>query len=62
MAIKFQRCLIPVSKDVWMHYETKRIGEKYYKWFWLEFSKAKTKRRKANKLARKQRKINNKNR
>lgn len=31
---------------------------KYYIWFWAEFSKAKTKRRKRNKQARKSRRIN----
>lgn len=31
---------------------------KYYIWFWTEFSKAKTKRRKRNKQARKSRRIN----
>lgn len=34
---------------------------KYFIWFWVEFSKAKTKRRKRNKQARKQRKLNSKN-
>jgi hypothetical protein len=33
----------------------------FYIWFWVEFSKAKTKRRNRNKQARKQRKLNNKN-
>lgn len=31
---------------------------KYFIWFWAEFSKAKTKRRKRNKQARKSRRIN----
>lgn len=55
-----QRTLIPVSKKVRMDYRAKRIDGKYYMWFWVEFSKQKSKRRKKNKLARKQRKINRK--
>jgi hypothetical protein len=61
MAIKFQRALIPIS--YWRAVNNPlsiriRVGKpyydsyKYFLWSWAEFSKAKTKRRKANKLAR----------
>lgn len=68
MAIKFKRSLIPISCE---RGKNNRNSVKiksgypyfiydYYLWFWTEYSKAKKKRRKANKLARKQRKLNNK--
>lgn len=56
-----QRTPIEVSKQraIWSSNSFQKDG-KYYVWFWVEFSKTKTKRRKRNKQARKQRKINNK--
>jgi hypothetical protein len=68
MAKKFQRSLIHISDERGKN-NINSIKIKsgypyfiynYYLWFWTEFSKNKTKRRKANKLARKQRKLNNK--
>jgi hypothetical protein len=68
MAIKFQKCLIPISDERGKNnINSVKIKSgytyfiyNYYLWFWKEYSKNKTKRRKANKLARKQRKLNNK--
>lgn len=54
-----QRTPIEVSYNRYVNSERSfsRNG-KYYIWFWAEFSKAKTKRRKRNKQARKSRRIN----
>lgn len=54
-----QRALIQVSKRVRYNYNVIHIQDKYYIWDWIEYSTKKSKRRKANKLARKQRRINN---
>lgn len=60
-----QRKLVQVSSRVARHSPNrwlyKKIGEKYFVWIHVEVSNDKNKRRKANKIARKQRKINNKN-
>lgn len=61
MKIKFQRTLVEVSQKVlYTNPNVKHVDGKYYIWFWAEFSKAKNKRRKANKNANKSRKINRK--
>lgn len=57
--LRFNTALIPVSKSVRNNIGVRKIHGKYYAWFWVEFSKEKTKRRKKNKVARKQRGINN---
>lgn len=65
---KFQRCLIPISRERGSNnINSVKIKSgypyfiyNYYLWFWVEFSKAKHKRRTKNKLARKQRKLNKK--
>lgn len=65
---KFQRCLIPISRERGVNnINSVKIKNgnpyfiyEYYLWFWVDFSKSKNKRRKKNKLARKQRKINKK--
>lgn len=66
MASKQQRTLIPISRErgwynvnsVMRMCKSPHFDYNYYLWYWVEFSNAKNKRRKANKLARKQRKIN----
>lgn len=63
MKAKYQRALIPVSKRVlYTNPNIIHISGKYYIWFWKIYNTEVSKRRKANKLARKQRKINNRNR
>lgn len=54
-----QRTPIEISRTraLWNWRSFQKNG-KYYIWFWAEFSKAKTKRRKRNKQARKSRRIN----
>lgn len=66
MRLNFQRALIPISKkrginninSVKIKSGYPYFTYNYYLWFWVEYSKQKTKRRKANKIARKQRKVN----
>ncbi len=54
--------LVEVSPKIGKYRYCKKIKDKYYIEMYVEYSTYKLKRRKANKLARKQRKINNKKR
>ena len=57
--MKYQPIPIEVSYNRYVNSERSfSKNGKYYIWFWTEFSKAKTKRRKRNKQARKSRRIN----
>lgn len=57
-----QRALIEINynRGLYNCNSIKQNGS-YFIWYWVEFSKAKNKRRKKNKQARKQRKLNNRN-
>ncbi len=57
---KYQRSLVKVPYSIGRYnYNARKIDGNYFVWDWVEFSKAKTKRRRANKAAKKQRKLNN---
>jgi hypothetical protein len=61
MKTKYQKSLVKVPDSIGRgNYSARKIDGNYFIWDWVEFSKAKTKRRRANKAARRQRKLNRK--